>query len=87
MRETPIITGVVKRSQTRTDKWPVVLLLPAAWHDVPRQQQGIRPCHLKAVMVVTAVFSNGTTCKATILLQLPDFALKFRFILEAIVTG
>ena len=33
MRETPIITKVVKRSQTRTDKWPVVLLLDAETED------------------------------------------------------
>ena len=33
MRETPIITRVVKRSQTRTDKWPVVLLLDAETED------------------------------------------------------
>jgi hypothetical protein len=29
MRETPIITRIVRRSQTRTDKWPVILLLDA----------------------------------------------------------
>ena len=33
MRETPIITKVVKRSQTRTDKWSVVLLLDAETED------------------------------------------------------
>ena len=53
----------------------------------PHRVTQLKVVHLKAVMVGTAVFSNGTTCKATILLQLPDFALKFRFILKAIVTG
>jgi hypothetical protein len=33
MRETPIITQVGKRSQTGTDKWPVVLLLDAETED------------------------------------------------------
>ena len=46
----------------------------------------LKVVHLKAVMVVTAVFSNGTTFKATILLQLLDFALEFRFVLKVIVT-
>jgi hypothetical protein len=62
------------------------------WERVSRWQvpigfRQLKAVHLKAVMVVVAAFSNGTTCKATILLQLPDFALKFRFILKAIVTG
>ena len=29
MRETPIITRITRRSQTRTKKWPVVLRLDA----------------------------------------------------------
>jgi hypothetical protein len=29
MRETPVITRIVRRSKTRTDKWPIVLLLDA----------------------------------------------------------
>ena len=29
MRETPIITRITRRSQTRTEKWPVVLRLDA----------------------------------------------------------
>jgi hypothetical protein len=33
LRETPIITRVVKRLQTRTDKWPIVLLLDAKTED------------------------------------------------------
>jgi hypothetical protein len=53
----------------------------------PHRVQAIEGRPPQGVMVVVAAFSNGTTCKATILLQLPDFALKFRFILKAIVTG
>ena len=35
MRETPIVMKVLKRSQIRTDKWPVVILLDAETEDGP----------------------------------------------------
>jgi hypothetical protein len=57
MRETPVITRIVRRSKTRTDKWPIVLLLDAETEtgpvgsatDIRRRASVKRPSKIAAV--------------------------------------